>query len=376
MKVLQISNDYCSTEIYANLVRELEHSGIEQTVYAAIRNAKDIGKRKLQNSNVKYEYSHILKPIMKGLYFYKIQTVYKDLLSKINVKRFDLVHTHFLFTDGGVAYKIWKDFGVKYITTVRETDLHTYFRFFRHARRYAFNILKNAEAVIFISPVAKHKLFRILPEDLRQTVELKSFIIPNAINSFWLNNTPVTPPSIQANEPIKFLFVGELSKQKNAHKTIRFIKMLNEQGRPAELTIIGRAGDYLEEIKRLAQKNRDFVHFVGQITDRSKLLEYYRQSHIFIMPSINETFGLVYIEAMSQGLPCIYSKNHGIDGLFQDGVIGYPVNIDEMDEVLVKVNRIIDNYLKISAQCTQLARSFSIQHQLGNYLSLYSKVFN
>lgn len=40
------------------------------------------------------------------------------------------------------------------------------------------------------------------------------------------------------------------------------------------------------------------------------------------MPSHKETFGLVYAEAMSQGLPIIYTKNQGFDGQFPDGYVG------------------------------------------------------
>jgi glycosyltransferase involved in cell wall biosynthesis len=58
---------------------------------------------------------------------------------------------------------------------------------------------------------------------------------------------------------------------------------------------------------------------------KEKLLNNYRNSDIFIMPSYNETFGLVYIEAMSQGLPIIYTQNEGVDGYFKEGSVGYSV---------------------------------------------------
>ena len=46
------------------------------------------------------------------------------------------------------------------------------------------------------------------------------------------------------------------------------------------------------------------------------------------MPSRYETFGLVYGEAMSQGLPIIYSKGQGVDGYFKEGTVGYGVVSD------------------------------------------------
>ena len=39
------------------------------------------------------------------------------------------------------------------------------------------------------------------------------------------------------------------------------------------------------------------------------------------MPSKYETFGLVYPEAMSRGIPIVYTKNQGFDKYFEDGEI-------------------------------------------------------
>ena len=43
------------------------------------------------------------------------------------------------------------------------------------------------------------------------------------------------------------------------------------------------------------------------------------------MPSIHESFGRVYAEAMTQGVPVIYSKGQGFDGIYPDGHVGYSV---------------------------------------------------
>ena len=55
------------------------------------------------------------------------------------------------------------------------------------------------------------------------------------------------------------------------------------------------------------------------------------------MPSFPETFGLVYVEAMSQGLPIIYTKGQGIDGYFEDGKVGYPVNTKDSNDIVKKL---------------------------------------
>ena len=55
-----------------------------------------------------------------------------------------------------------------------------------------------------------------------------------------------------------------------------------------------------------------------------------RSCSVFAMPSIFETFGLVYLEALSQNLPVVYTKGQGIDGMFDNTVgIGVdPLSVD------------------------------------------------
>ena len=59
---------------------------------------------------------------------------------------------------------------------------------------------------------------------------------------------------------------------------------------------------------------------MGKISDKQEMKKVYRENHIFALPSKSETFGLVYIEAISQVLPIIYLKNESVDGMFMSKV--------------------------------------------------------
>ena len=60
------------------------------------------------------------------------------------------------------------------------------------------------------------------------------------------------------------------------------------------------------------------------------------------MPSIHETFGLVYIEALSQNLPVVFTKGQGIDGLFDESV-GVGVNAFSVEEISEAIKKILKN---------------------------------
>ena len=123
------------------------------------------------------------------------------------------------------------------------------------------------------------------------------------------------------------MYVGNFQKRKNVPALIKLVN--NYQ---ANLTIAGNGGS---EEKRVLQLIRDSnkVNYLGHIDDQSRLAEVYKHSDILIMTSKGETFGLVYIEAMSQGLPVLYSKDTGIDGFFEQGSVGYGVTPGSVSEM-------------------------------------------
>ena len=58
-----------------------------------------------------------------------------------------------------------------------------------------------------------------------------------------------------------------------------------------------------------------------------------QMSECFIMVSKNETFGLVYLEAMLQGCIVVASKNEGIDGIIIHGENGFLCNAGDVNEL-------------------------------------------
>ena len=70
-----------------------------------------------------------------------------------------------------------------------------------------------------------------------------------------------------------------------------------------------------------------------------------KEHQIFAMPSFNETFGLVYIEALSQNLPILYTKSEGIYKYFEEGHFGIgvePSNIASIKKVWILLLIIIN----------------------------------
>jgi N-acetyl sugar amidotransferase len=372
MKILHISTDYCGTEVYPNIVQNLAAKGIEQVVYVPMRNISEDGRNKVDG--IEYVYSYVLRIWMKIFYFAKIKKMSQDIFAKVDLSQVDLIHTHFLFTDGGTAYLLKKMYGKKYITTIRNTDVNIYFKYFLHARKFGIEVMSNSEAILFLSYAYRDHVFETyVPAELRAELLKKTQVIPNGINKFWLDNKIGEPKS--RDHVVKFIFVGQLSKNKNIHKIIKILKKFNTTI-PCNLSIIGKHGDYTDQILELVQENHTIVTYLGEIQDKNILLNHLRNSSIFIMPSKYETFGLVYIEAMTQGIPCLYSKGQGIDGYFKEGEIGYPIDPDDIQDSINRILKILEDYEEISKKCLKGVSHFNWPDITERYISIYANKMN
>ena len=138
---------------------------------------------------------------------------------------------------------------------------------------------------------------------------------------------------------IKLVYAGKINKQKNIGSIFYALSRLKNTI-DFSFTLVGD-GPELVSLKRLSYEldlsNR--ICFVGR-KNRTEVSGYMSMSDVFIMLSKNETFGLVYLEAMGQGCLTIGSKGEGIDGVIKSGINGFlcaPDNIDEICQTLIHV---------------------------------------
>src|SRR5699024_10841365 len=144
-------------------------------------------------------------------------------------------------------------------------------------------------------------------------------------------------------------------RRKNIESIINAMKVLKkEKNLTAELTVVGKIKDqkYYNELQNVDEFNH--INFV----DKIKLIQLYMKSDIFIMPSFTETFGLVYAEAMTQGLPVIYSAGQGFDQQFEEGTVGYRVDPNDVNDIAQNIYRIFHERDKISLSCIRQVDKF------------------
>ena len=109
----------------------------------------------------------------------------------------------------------------------------------------------------------------------------------------------------------------------------------------ARLLIVG-TGDDTDNLKALARGTSaaDRILFAGYVPD-PVLWELYRRVGVFAMPSRQDGFGLVYLEAMRAGLPCVGSQDESAAEVIVDGQTGYLVDPDDRQDLAGALTRVL-----------------------------------
>ena len=148
------------------------------------------------------------------------------------------------------------------------------------------------------------------------------------------------------------------------------MELLRQQGVETALTVVGRPVDQAEYAR--IQQDPHTTCIPAQHKER--LIELYRASDLFVMPSFSETFGLVYAEAMSQGLPVVYSRGQGFDGQFAEGEAGYHADPHSPAAVAEAIAAVRNDYGRIAGQTEHLAARFQWQEIVTQYQEIYRQL--
>ncbi len=145
-------------------------------------------------------------------------------------------------------------------------------------------------------------------------------------------------PRRGANKPgtLNILTVGRLSaleRYKGVDTLIEALARLRKSGLAVRMTVAGD-GDDAPRLKELCGRLQvsPWVRFTGVIPDEEleRLLE---ECDVFAMPSKGEGFGIVFLEAMRYGKPCIGGRHGGTPEVIENGRDGYLVNHGDVEHL-------------------------------------------
>lgn len=364
MKILHINSYYFAGKFYKQLYdRENKHMAIE--VYVPIQKRDII--------NFEYGGYTIVSPafnaIDRAFFHIKHRKILSDVKKIFDVSSFDILHAHSLFSNGYIAYKLKMLYNMPYVVAVRNTDVNVFFKKMLHLRKLGVNILNNADCIIFLSHAYRKKVIeQYVPVDLREAIEKKSKVIPNGIDEFWINNKKCK--SINQKKDISIITAGEINDNKNQLAVCRICEDLIKRGYNVQYQLAGKISNQ-NLFNTIIEKK--YVEYEG-VLNKEELLERYRASDLFILLSKTETFGLVYAEALSQGLPILYTKGEGFDEQFKNGEVGFSVDLQDIEKAYKYVETIIRNYEQFSARAVDGCQKFDWNKIEERYREIYEKI--
>ena len=363
MKILHLCPSF-NNIIYAKLCDELINEGLSLTAFSFLSRQSNL-------IPVHRDYCTYQRPfndIDRLFFFLKEKKIMTMLIHSCNCEGFDIVHAHTLFVSGYIAYKLKKRYGIPYIVAVRNSDITIFYKYRFYLRSLGGKILKEAESIVFLSPHAKNQLFsKYLKKTEVNELEKKTVIIPNGIDDYWHEHTRTQSKKFSG---YNFIFWGDIDRNKNVVNSCKSLDKIVKQGQKVHFYVIGPCKDssVLDIVK-----SYDFVEYLGK-SDKETICRYADSSSIYIMPSFSETFGLSYIEAMSQGLPIIYSKGQGPDGYFDKNSVGCAVDPNNIQSICQGIEVIVGNYTQMSKNAINESYNFSWKSVAKTYKQLYKGI--
>lgn len=232
-------------------------------------------------------------------------------------------------------------------------------------RRLENYILRNAQHLIVVTPYVKN----IIKSDTSSEIS----IIYNPVDEKFFN--------IKKNEvKNRILFVGGIEPRKGLQVLIEALKIVKKDIPDIMLHIVGniRRRDYYKKILKNI-KDDDLsknIIFNGAISEE-ELIQEYSEAEIFILPSQEESLGIVLLEAMATGTSIIASNIGGIPYIIKDGLNGFLVDFGDYAEMAKYILVLLSDMKKRNAMGIvgkDMAKKFHPKIIAMEHLQLYEKL--
>jgi glycosyltransferase involved in cell wall biosynthesis len=240
--------------------------------------------------------------------------------------------------------------------------------------RFTYNLL--ADAIVANSEATKKTILKNAPWLNPDKVK----VIYNGIDTdlYSQANTKSLRDEIGFSNDDKIIgFAGRLNVQKGVKYLLEAFKVVAEKSSSAKLLIVGK-GDLETYVKEFTAKHnlKSRIHFAGFREDIPNIM---RTIDILVLPSLWEGFGIVLIEAMAAGKPCVATNISSIPEIMMDGENGFlvpPENTQAIADALMKL--VSDEKLseRLGRKGSEIVNEkFTIDRMIRNYEKLLNQSY-
>ncbi|WP_018933731.1 N-acetyl-alpha-D-glucosaminyl L-malate synthase BshA [Gracilibacillus lacisalsi] len=291
----------------------------------------------------------------------------------IDTEKLDIIHAHYAVPHAicAILAKQMAKHPVKIVTTLHGTDITVLGIDLSLKKMIQFGI-EQSDAVTAVS----HSL-------VNQTKEMLGIKRPIHVIYNFVNEQEYQAQSkeelkqefgIQKNEKV-LIHISNFRKVKRLEDVIHTFETVYKET-PSRLLLIGDGPEYgrIYDLVRELQLDH-VVHFLGKQKNIPCLLSI---ADIKLLLSEKESFGLVLLEAMACGVPCIGSNIGGIPEVIEDGVTGYIEELGDIDAFAARTLELVsdmDKWHSFSAKAKErVVQHFSSDKIKQQYEALYAEV--
>lgn len=272
-------------------------------------------------------------------------------------KDVDIIHAQWLLS--AIAAMVAGNVrNTPYIVTAHGSDVNLLK--YKWQINVARTILRNASAIIAVSPKIKERLLKI-------SSEAKVYYIPNGISERFISEPKIPDDKITVG------YAGRLVKEKGVIEIITALKGLEN----VDLHIAG-TGPLETYIQTLANKWNN-IHYLGSIPPEN-MPRFYRNIDIFVLPSQMEGMPMTVLEAMASGKVVVASAVGGIPEALEHGKCGILLRDNEPTTIRRAIESLStdrNRYIKLATNAYERAvKEYSIKKTAQKVFEIYKSVIS
>jgi glycosyltransferase involved in cell wall biosynthesis len=238
---------------------------------------------------------------------------------------FDIIHAHFTLPQGLLGLILKHICQKPLVVTVHGSDITIQSKK-EYLRPISKWVLEGADRVVAVSAFLKEEVIKLGVDPSRVEVVYGGVDIPKDATT-----TSATSPGATIT------FIGAMVPQKGVDVLLKAFGKVKEKVPEARLVIVGGGPERDGLEAQSAEMGLEDVEFTGLVED---LTDIYRGTAVLALPSREEGFGLVLLEAMARGVPVVAADTGGIPEIVDDrrnGLLVPPGDADALADALLEV---------------------------------------
>lgn len=203
----------------------------------------------------------------------------------------------------------------------------------------------------------------------RKGLKCKCVYIPNMIDRL--------PEETSSLKEHNLVSIGRFSREKGFVDLIEVFHLIHEKNPDWKLHLIGDGAEKNKIVDLIYQYHLNESVEVHGYLSREQIDEILHQSSIYLMTSYTESFGIVLIEAMSHGIPCVaFSSAEGANDLIANEQNGYLVEERDFEKMATRVLELMKSETKrkkMGKEARKLSTRYTEEQVTGEWLKLLKK---